>query len=106
MIAAISARDVDVLLREPFGIAGGSQAVAELVLVRVELTDGTVGWGEAAPFTAYNGETRAAVHAGIAEAVGRCVGRPADLGRVAAALGNDLVASARCAISIEPSFLK
>jgi L-Ala-D/L-Glu epimerase len=100
MIRAIEARDVDVALREPFGIAGGAQVIAELVLVRVELADGTVGWGEAAPFPAYNGETRAAVHEGIAAVVGSCVGIEADLVSVAERMGNGVVASARCAVEM------
>lgn len=46
-------------MSEPFEIAGGASASVENLLVRLELADGTVGWGEGAPFPAYNGETQA-----------------------------------------------
>jgi len=63
MISPSSIRRVDITplnipLLVPFGISGGAQAVANNVLIRVELNDGTHGWGEAAPFPAYNGETQ------------------------------------------------
>ncbi len=45
-------------LVEPFAIAGGAQTRADNVLVRVELEDGSVGYGEAAPFEAVTGETQ------------------------------------------------
>lgn len=48
-------------LNEPFGIASGAQQRADNVLVQVELSDGTVGLGEAAPFPAVNGETQSQV---------------------------------------------
>jgi L-alanine-DL-glutamate epimerase-like enolase superfamily enzyme len=50
---------LDVPLREPFGIATGTQTVAENLLVEVGADDGSSGLGEAAPFPAVNGETRA-----------------------------------------------
>jgi L-alanine-DL-glutamate epimerase-like enolase superfamily enzyme len=49
----------DIRMHRPFGISGGAQLVAENALVTVELADGTLGYGEAAPFPAFNGETRA-----------------------------------------------
>jgi L-Ala-D/L-Glu epimerase len=55
----------DVRLREAFGIAGGTQHVAQNVLIRLELDDGVFGLGEAAPFPAVNGETQAAVLAAL-----------------------------------------
>jgi L-alanine-DL-glutamate epimerase-like enolase superfamily enzyme len=66
-------------LTEPFGIATGAQLVAENVLVRVRLADGTVGIGEAAPFPAVNGETQADALVTIARARSAVVG--ADAGR-------------------------
>ncbi len=55
---------VDIALREPFGIATGAKTAALNVFVRVTLADGSVGWGEAAPFEAVNGERReVALHA-------------------------------------------
>lgn len=49
----------NVELLEPFGIATGAQLVAENVLVELRLVSGAVGFGEAAPFPAVNGETQA-----------------------------------------------
>jgi L-Ala-D/L-Glu epimerase / N-acetyl-D-glutamate racemase len=42
-------------LRDPFVTAGGVVNARELVLLRLEASDGTVGWGEAAPFEPYDG---------------------------------------------------
>jgi L-alanine-DL-glutamate epimerase-like enolase superfamily enzyme len=66
-IRCLDVTPLDIPLRKPFGIAGGAQEMARNAQVRVELADGTVGHGEAAPFPAFNGETQeqaiAAVHA-------------------------------------------
>ncbi|MGE0326827.1 MAG: enolase C-terminal domain-like protein [Polyangiaceae bacterium] len=56
---------LDIPMREPFGIAGGAQLVANNGLVRVSLRDGAQGVGEAAPFPAVNGETQAMVEASL-----------------------------------------
>ncbi|MDQ5977859.1 MAG: hypothetical protein QG602_831, partial [Verrucomicrobiota bacterium] len=50
---------LDIPLFVPFGISGGTQPAANNVLARIELVDGTVGYGEAAPLPPYNGETQA-----------------------------------------------
>ena len=42
-------------LREPFATSGGVVAARELVLLRLEDDDGTVGYGEAAPLPSYDG---------------------------------------------------
>jgi L-alanine-DL-glutamate epimerase-like enolase superfamily enzyme len=55
-IVRIDTEALDLDLTEPFGIAGGSAERARIAVVRIELADGTVGLGEAAPLTAYNGE--------------------------------------------------
>lgn len=52
-------RPLDVPLTEPFAIAGGAQPVAHNVLVELAFEDETRGLGEAAPFPAVTGETRA-----------------------------------------------
>lgn len=57
-VVGLEATAWNIGLTEPFGIATGAQAVAENVLVRLTLEDGTVGLGEAAPFPAVNGETQ------------------------------------------------
>jgi L-Ala-D/L-Glu epimerase len=42
-------------LREPFVTANGVVTARELVALRLEGSDGTIGWGEAAPFEPYDG---------------------------------------------------
>lgn len=58
-IRSVHVAPLDIPLFEPFGISGGAQAAANNVLVTLELADGTLGYGEAAPLPAYNGETQA-----------------------------------------------
>jgi L-alanine-DL-glutamate epimerase-like enolase superfamily enzyme len=58
-IRRLDVTPIDIPLHKPFGIAGGAQHVAEGAIVTVELANGTRGFGEAAPFPAFNGETRA-----------------------------------------------
>lgn len=58
-IRTVTSRPLDIELTEPFAIATGTQPTARNVLVGVELADGTLGWGEAAPFEAVTGETQA-----------------------------------------------
>jgi L-alanine-DL-glutamate epimerase-like enolase superfamily enzyme len=50
---------LDVPLNEPFGIATGAQTVAENLVLELGTNDGVLGLGEAAPFPAVSGETRA-----------------------------------------------
>ena len=57
-IARVSARRLDVRLTKPFGISRGVQNVAANVLVEMTLEGGIRGWGEGAPFPAFNGETQ------------------------------------------------
>lgn len=57
-IASIEAEPLNCPLKIPFAIAGGVQTVAENVLIRIVLSDGTAGYGEAAPLPAFNGETQ------------------------------------------------
>ena len=65
---------LDVPLSEPFGIATGTQVVAENLVLELGTDDGTLGLGEAAPFPAVNGETRGDAERALALA------RPALLG--------------------------
>ena len=58
IVTSLSAHPIDLRLTEPFAIAGGTQHVAANVVVRVTLSDGTIGLGEAAPFPAVSGETQ------------------------------------------------
>jgi len=66
-IVSVRAEPLDIELVEPFGIASGAQALAANVLVSVELEDGSIGIGEAAPFPAVSGETQASTLAVLAE---------------------------------------
>jgi L-alanine-DL-glutamate epimerase-like enolase superfamily enzyme len=73
-IVRLDAWPVDVPLTKPFGIAGGAQEVARNVFARVRLEDGTVGYGEAAPFPAFNGETQEGTLAALERARDAIVG--------------------------------
>ena len=64
-IARLSAEPLIIPLLEPFTIATGAVDAARNVLVRVELSDGTVGLGEAAPFPPSGGETQETALAAI-----------------------------------------
>lgn len=100
-VANMSARPLDARLHRPFGIAGGAQEVARNVWVRIELSDGTVGQGEAAPFPAFNGETQASTLAALELARATVEGRPwASWEKLATVVGQSIGAAgaARCAI--------
>src|SRR5256885_12114286 len=95
MIVALRALPLDVAMKKPFGIAGGTQTVCANVLVEVELANGTRGWGEAAPFPAFNGETQAAAIAAVATIAPHLTGKDA---RREPMIDRLPVASAACAI--------
>ncbi len=101
VIRNITVQTLDIPLWESFGIAGGAQAVANNLLVTVELADGTKGYGEAAPLPPFNGETQASARHALKSAQPVMIGREArgwlplaaDLKRVFPRDG-----SARCAL--------
>jgi L-alanine-DL-glutamate epimerase-like enolase superfamily enzyme len=100
-IRALTVEPLDIPLHTPFGIAGGAQDIARNLLVTVELIDGTRGYGEAAPFPVFNGETQALAQAAIEAA--RTTVEGADVRewrRIASALRGAIgpVGSAQCAI--------
>src|SRR5258706_15902078 len=68
-------RPVEVELIEPFAIAGGAAAIARNVFVRLQLRDGTVGYGEAAPFEGVSGETQASTLAALEGVADLVLGR-------------------------------
>ncbi len=78
-ITSVHVEPLSIKLTEPFGIATGTQYCADNVLVRLTLSDGTEGLGEAAPFPAVSGETRTqaleALHATTADLVGKAARR-------------------------------
>lgn len=59
-ISAVDVASLDLELTEPFSISGGGACEAKIAVVRLQLSDGTVGLGEAAPFRAYDGQDREA----------------------------------------------
>lgn len=56
-ILSLGARRLDVPMKKAFGIAGGAQVEANNVLVELRVR-GAAGYGEGAPFPAFNGETQ------------------------------------------------
>lgn len=58
VITRLTAEPLTIPLLEPFTISTGTSSDARNVLVRVELADGTVGLGEAAPFPPSGGESQ------------------------------------------------
>src|SRR5215211_154468 len=100
-IRALSVETLDIPLHTPFGIAGGAQDLARNLLVTVELIDGTRGYGEAAPFPAFNGETQSSARAAVESARTTVEGGDArEWRRIAASLHGAIgpVGSAQCAI--------
>ena len=65
-IVALSAEPLDVPLLEPFAIATGRITAARNALVRVRLSNGIEGIGEAAPFPPSGGETQETALAAVA----------------------------------------
>jgi L-alanine-DL-glutamate epimerase-like enolase superfamily enzyme len=102
-VANLTARTLDARLHKPFGIAGGAQDLARNVLVRVELDDGSVGYGEAAPFPAFNGETQASTVAAVEQARGEVEKRTwKSWEELAASVGESIgpAGAARCGIEM------
>jgi L-alanine-DL-glutamate epimerase-like enolase superfamily enzyme len=100
-IRALEVTTLDIPLFTPFGIAGGAQAVARNLLVTIELQDGTRGYGEAAPFPAYNGETQQGTREAIERVRSALIGADIREWRPIAALLRSTIGSAgsaRCAI--------
>ncbi len=77
MVRSLSVSRLDIPLRAPFGISRGALGSAANVLARVELSDGTLGYGEAAPFPAFNGETQSGALGLLSLAAGWLPGRDA-----------------------------
>ncbi|HKQ70679.1 MAG TPA: enolase C-terminal domain-like protein [Polyangiaceae bacterium] len=104
-IASVDAVPIDVPLTEPFAIAQGAPSLAANVLVTVTLADGTVGLGEAAPFTAVSGETQAKSLA-AARGASWLVGRDARTYRsIAAELAEALGAEKAAACALETAVI-
>ena len=78
VIERIDCWPVDIALTDPFVVATGSRTVAENLFIRVTLSDGSQGYGEAAPFPEVGGETRAASLAAVSQLGRTMLGYPAD----------------------------
>lgn len=100
-ITHLSIQDLNIALTTPFGIAGGAQEIAQNLLVTLELSDGTCGYGEAAPFAAFNGETQSLARAAVLEARSALEGADVRYWRQLARMLGDvhgMIGSARCAL--------
>ncbi|MBU8895671.1 dipeptide epimerase [Corallococcus sp. H22C18031201] len=101
LVTGLSFEPLHLPLTEPFAIATGAQHAAENVLVRLTLADGTVGLGEAAPFTAVSGETQASTLAALESARGVLEGKDARAWRPLSEFLGDVLAlapAARCGL--------
>lgn len=105
-ITDLRARAFDVPLTEPFGIATGQQAVARNVLVEVELEDGTIGLGEAAPFPAVNGETQEQVLGALPAVMGPLVGLEVGRYRAVAEVAHDALQATPSALAAVETALR
>jgi L-alanine-DL-glutamate epimerase-like enolase superfamily enzyme len=93
-IVSVHAERFEAPMKASFEIAGGSLERLLNVLVCVRLKDGSTGWGECAPFKAYNGETQAGALRAARAAAGWLTGF--DAGRHEA-LAEALEGNVRCA---------
>jgi L-alanine-DL-glutamate epimerase-like enolase superfamily enzyme len=104
VVRDLSFRPLDIPLFVPFGISGGAQPAANNVLAWVELSDGTVGYGEAAPLPPYNGETQAdalaALHAMRPAVLGQDVREWTRVAAAARRAGGAGCGSAQCALEM------
>ncbi|HKT33941.1 MAG TPA: dipeptide epimerase [Nitrospira sp.] len=78
VIERIECWPIDIALTDPFVVATGSRTVAENLFIRMTLSDGSQGYGEAAPFPEVGGETRQAALAAVSQLGRTMLGHPAD----------------------------
>ncbi|MBA3943150.1 MAG: dipeptide epimerase [Herpetosiphonaceae bacterium] len=100
-LRAVRHQLLDIPLIEPFAIATGTQSIAHNVLVAVELADGTIGWGEAAPFAAVTGETQSSTLAALDRLAALLIGQDTRCWRALATsmrAAEKEAAAARCAL--------
>jgi muconate cycloisomerase len=78
-LAPLTIRRVDAIpvalpLKAPMKMANATVATAENLLVRIEATDGTVGWGEAASAPTMTGDTLGGLVAAVRDHIGPALG--------------------------------
>jgi L-alanine-DL-glutamate epimerase-like enolase superfamily enzyme len=98
-IVELTARAFDVPMATPFGIATGTQELASNVLCTLQLSDGTRGVGEAAPFPAVSGETQAMVLEALAALGPALVGQDAERCRHVSGLAHEALAHVPSALA-------
>jgi len=103
VIHSVRARALDVAMKKAFGIAGGAQTAARNVLVEITLGSGVTGYGEAAPFPAFNGETQEQALAACGRAATELVGK--DLAALVKKASRIESASASAACAIETALV-
>ena len=81
-IQAITVEPLTIPLLEPFTIATGSVSAAQNVLITVTLTDGSIGYGESAPFPPSTGESQKTALAAARSCAELLKGRDASQWRV------------------------
>ncbi len=85
-IRSVEVEPLNIPLLEPFTIATGSSSEAQNVLITITLEDGSVGYGEAAPFQPSLGESQATALAAAQGCVPLLVGKDAAQWRTLAKL--------------------
>lgn len=100
-VAVVEFWPIDIPLTDPFVVATGARVVAENVFVRITLSDGTCGYGEAAPFPEVGGEDRGSCLSALEQLGSTLIGKAAKdyrtLARHMAEL-SPLQPAARCAL--------
>ena len=85
-ITKVECWPVDIPMTDPFVVATGARTVAQNVFLRVTLTNGAQGFGEAAPFPEVGGENRESCLAALQQLGKQLLGRSAvhykDIGRL------------------------
>ena len=92
---------IDIPLLDPFVVATGARHIAENVFVRVTLDNGTVGYGEAAPFPEVGAEDRTSCLAALTRLAPTVIGQSTTQVRMLAgrmAELDDAQPAARCAL--------
>lgn len=100
-ISEVEVRPMALEMTSPFGIATGALTRADNVYFLLHLSSGEVGFGEAAPFPAVNGETSAQVVDELRSHRAAWIGQPVmDAERLSQACRGNLCGSAKAALDI------